>query len=140
MTDMRRMWLDKVPPVVMIALWLASLLWAGWWTWQLWATADIYATGPGILLAVWLVPMLPLFLVTPFWLRRRERTGFWLLGTVLGVVILLLAIPYHVAIVRPTLYGFMTVLTLVPVGSIIAAVILIFRAGRSDARAEGSGV
>ncbi|HEV2290281.1 MAG TPA: hypothetical protein VGR60_00415 [Gemmatimonadales bacterium] len=133
MTAVRSAWLDRVPTVVMIVLWLASLGWSGVWLWQLLAKSGVYI-GPGIMFAVWLVPMLPLFLLTAFWLRRRGGASFWLPGALVGVGLLLFVLPYRLAIAPPVLYGLMAVLTLVPVASTVAAIRLVARAGTSDVR------
>jgi hypothetical protein len=117
----------------MLALWFVALVWTGGWTWLLWAGSGVYAAGPGIVFAIWLLPVLPLFLATPRWLRRRGRQGsFTLVAVLLAIAVLFFLVPFHLprehfsgseshTVVPFSLYLFMATLTIVPAASVVAS-------------------
>ena len=120
--------LSRISATWMIALWIAALGWASWWTWQLWSTAGLFVAGPGFAFAFWLLPMLPLFAATSFWLHGRTgKRHVWPLCLVVCAAILFFALPFrlpreqwdatHSRIFAPaSLYAFLAALSVLPIG------------------------
>jgi hypothetical protein len=76
----------------LLGCWALGFVFTTWWVIALWTGGGIFYAGPKACLIIWSVPTSPLFVLTWYWLRRRQaapRPLLWIVA--IGWIMLLLA-------------------------------------------------